>query len=346
MEQELESFPVIKKEAFDNLSKRQRENWILDTAECLQRLGFPIYKFSHQERLDKFFDLKRVDSKTVLKTKDGIPFVSQNFTGLTLAWHYFPYHWGVPITRKKSPVEAFNDLGTLIKVIRKTLLWKDFNAPSFRSMIRVYSGVQSVSNFRPTAAKCLYDTFLDENSVVWDMSCGFGGRLLGALSSKKIQTYIGTDPSPEAQEGLHRIKEDFAFLGKEVQLHQMGSEQFHPEKESLDFCFTSPPYFDKEMYSSNEDQSYLKFKSINSWRDFFLYNTLESCYLGLKPGKYCLINIANISNNKLLERDTVRIAKKIGFELEATWKLDLSQMMGKNHVKVGCKQEPIFVFRK
>ena len=55
-----------------------------------------------------------------------------------------------------------------------------------------YSGTQSVSNFRPTVfTKLIYEKF--GGDVVWDMSCGWGGRLLGFLSTSNTKQYIGTD---------------------------------------------------------------------------------------------------------------------------------------------------------
>ena len=63
-----------------------------------------------------------------------------------------------------------------------------------RQSLKIYNGISSVSNFRPTAAKYIYDTY-GGDGVTWDMSCGWGGRLLGALSSNSIKKYIGTEPS-------------------------------------------------------------------------------------------------------------------------------------------------------
>ena len=39
------------------------------------------------------------------------------------------------------------------------------------------------------------------------MSCGYGGRLLGAIAADV--NYIGTDPCTETFEGLKQIKEDW-----------------------------------------------------------------------------------------------------------------------------------------
>ena len=81
------------------------------------------------------------------------------------------------------------------------------------------------------------------------MSCGWGGRLLGALSSKKIRHYIGTEPSSKTYNGLLKMSKDFDYIKKKVNIYRQGSEEYTPKKESLYLCFTSPPYFDTEKYS-------------------------------------------------------------------------------------------------
>ena len=44
------------------------------------------------------------------------------------------------------------------------------------------------------------------------MSCGWGGRLLGALSSSNVKKYIGTEPSTETFKGLKQIQKDFNYI--------------------------------------------------------------------------------------------------------------------------------------
>ena len=54
-----------------------------------------------------------------------------------------------------------------------------------------------------------------------------------------------------------------------------------------------------------------------------------------------LINIANTPKYDFIEKETIRIAKELGFVQEDTLQLTLSSVMG-----AGYKYEPIFVFRK
>jgi DNA modification methylase len=130
-------------------------------------------------------------------------------------------------------------------------------------------------------------------------------------------------------------------LTKSVELHKLGSEVYEPKRESLDLCFTSPPYFDTEKYSDEPTQSYIKYPTKEEWINGFLQKTIENCYRGLKGNKYMLINIANTPKYKFIEEETIRISKELGFKKEKTIELTLSSVMG-----AGYKYEPIFVFKK
>ena len=89
-----------------------------------------------------------------------------------------------------------------------------FTENRLRQSLKIYTGTQSVSNFRPTAKKLIYEKFGGE--VVWDMSCGWGGRLLGFLSTSNTKHYIGTEPSTRTFDGLLEMKKDFRILGKKL----------------------------------------------------------------------------------------------------------------------------------
>ena len=105
----------------------------------------------------------------------------------------------------------------------------------------------------------------------------------------------------------------------------MGSEEYRPDKNSLDFAFTSPPYFDTEKYSNESTQSYLKFPTINKWKDKFLKKTIQNMYYGLKTNKFCALNVANVRGvYETFEDDTVELAKEVGFKLVDTFYYKLS----------------------
>ena len=121
----------------------------------------------------------------------------------------------------------------------------------------------------------------------------------------------------------------------------MRSEEYRPDKNSLDFAFTSPPYFDTEKYSETETtQSYLKYSNINAWKEDFLRKTLENVHYGLKPNKFCAFNVADVKSYETFEKDTKQIASEVGFKLVDTFDLRLSSQAN------DYKAEPIFIFKK
>jgi hypothetical protein len=308
-----------------------------------RRHGFPHYQIHENEKHQHMRKIQRFDVDTIFKDNKII----QTMHGLRLAWTYFPYFWEIQCGNAKlTPMETFLDDDKFKSVIRKCWTWclkhgdgiSIFHENRLRQSLKIYSGTQAVSNFRPTAAKLIYEKY--GGDVIWDMSCGWGGRLIGFLASSR-KKYIGTEPSSRAFEGLKKIKKDFNYLTKTVELHKLGSEVFEPDKESLDLCFTSPPYFDTEKYSDEPTQSFKKYPTADEWVNGFLQKTIENCYNGLKPNKYMLINIANTPKYKFIEEETVRISKELGFKQEQTIELTLSSIMG-----AGYKYEPIYVFVK
>ncbi len=57
---------------------------------------------------------------------------------------------------------------------------------------------------------------------------------------------------------------EYFDLSKSVNLIQEGSEFFVGDENSLDLCWSSPPYYDQEYYSDDDSQAY------NKGEDYFL----------------------------------------------------------------------------
>ncbi len=316
-----------------------------------RRHGFPHYKIRKDEKHKHMKKLQKFDVSTILDGKQII----QTMHALRLAWSYFPFFWEIKCGNSmKSPMETFNDDKGFKSTIRKCWKWElkhwggenpdsepyKFHENRLRQSIKIYTGTQSVSNFRPTAAKLIYEKY-GGDGVIRDMSSGWGGRLLGFLSSSNTKHYIGTEPSTRTYKGLLQMSEDFSYISKKVDIYKQGSEDFIPKKTSIDLCFTSPPYFDTERYSDESTQSYIKFPTEDKWMNTFMRKTMENCYYGLKESGYMLINIANTPKHKFIEEGTIRVAEETGFTHEDTLQLTLSAVMGD-----GYKYEPVFVFKK
>jgi hypothetical protein len=318
-----------------------------DVALLISKLrgrGFPHYELSDDERLKDFSTFLAYDRSALIA--DGV--VWQTLHAMGLLWSYFPHHWAIKCGKMLTPLDIWEDDALFHRAILSRIKWGGYDiagdgTPNMtpaqvRKAIRTASGTQRVSNFRPTAAAAIYDRFA--RGVVWDMSCGFGGRLLGAIASDRVTGYIGTDPSAKTMVGLRQIAEDFGG-NKAIELHQIGSEEFTPTAGSVSLCFTSPPYFNTEAYANEETQSAVRFKTASAWRDGFLRQTLRNCYQALEEGGHMVINIADVKSYPELVFDTEALALHIGFRQLDTLRLALSSMN-----KGGFKFEPILVFVK
>ena len=252
---------------------------------------------------------------------------------------------------------------------------------------------QYAVNFPPLTAKYLYEKFTkhiqnQERILIYDPSAGWGGRLLGAMSINDEMNihYIGTDPNTDhsTENGRTKYHEFADFFNTQTnrsyglfpkthsyEIFQQGSEVIHEDKKfqsyrgKLDLIFTSPPYFAKEAYSEDEEQSYKKFSQYDSWREGFLKKTLETCVEWLNNDRYLLWNIADaVFDGEMLplEKDSIDILTDLGMHYLGKLKMSLAQMPGgnrideetglpkaKNFCKVNgiwLKYEPVLIFYK
>ena len=259
--------------------------------------------------------------------------------------------------------------------------------PKILQVFRLSCGQPAV-NFPALTAKYLYETYtshVDEPITIYDSSSGWGGRIIGAMSTRKKAHYVGTDPNPDTS-GRYQAVADFyndncidnfsdtfqKFFEVEKQSNTYevftdGSElignnpEFQKYKGKLDIVFTSPPYFNREQYSQDENQSFKAYSEYDDWRDNFLKPTLTTAYEYLKNDRYILWNIADIKIGESLyyplEQDSIDILEELGCEYKGKLKMLMTRMVGLDPTKSGIKNavkhngkaykfEPIFVFYK
>jgi hypothetical protein len=328
------------------LSIVQNEKFVEATFREYRTKGFPYYTFSPEQKYQKLTQLMNYNHIDVI---DGRT-IRQTMHGLALAWSYFRHSWSVRCGAMKTPLEVFESDHDLRAAIAKRMKYGNgrITDAEVRKAVRSYSGAQGVSNFRPSAAASIYHTFLPKaGGKVWDMSSGFGGRLLGAIACDRVTRYVGTEPCSQTMTGLRTMARELGRDGLEIELHKMGSEDFLADRNSFDLCFSSPPYFDTEKYSRESTQSYLRFPNRESWLNGFLGTTLDNCWCGLKPSGRLIINIANVTSYPTLEEEFVAMACSRGWRLEGKLRYALSRMMGTRKSNDGSfKYEPIFIFGK
>lgn len=134
------------------------------------------------------------------------------------------------------------------------------------------------------------------------------------------------------------------FLGL---LYADGSENFYKEeyKEKVQLAFSSPPYFNLEVYNNGENQAY----SNNQYIDFingWWKKTVQNIVKMLKPGGIFALNmIEHLDGFNILE-DMSGIMLKNGLKEIDRFQIQLSRNKAFMNANGKHKYEPILIFQK
>ena len=213
-----------------------------------------------------------------------------------------------------------------------------------------------VGNFCPKTARSIYERYRNgrHSLNILDTSMGFGSRMLGALLSG--HSYYGIDPNKKLNESLHdclQFLKDNNQLesSQECMLYCQGSETFIPALENkCDVMFTSPPYFNLEIYSEDECESTKNYDNYENWLERFVKPTVDNITRYMRKGGIVMINIKNMTRNarKPLFDDWMKIMKDHP-SLEYLETFEISHQTPRHYREEnqykGFK-EPVMVFRK
>ena len=304
-----------------------------------------------------------VPSGMLLLRREGVVFITGNCgagIGTGLCRWLFPNLFDTPsahdLTKKDAETQYKKFLNDeyLKRAIKFCYSYKD-GCPTPTS---VEGGLRLVgsapSNFRPMNAKAVYERFCPKGGTIYDFCSGFGGRMLGALSSKNNYRYVGTDPCTETMYHLHELGEYIEMVtGREdsYELHCCGSEVFRGPANSIDFAFSSPPYFNLEVYSDEPTQCYNKFPKLEEWLEGYVRATIKNIYHMLKPGHFYAVNIADFKvgggGEVAYVDEWKRISAEEGMPLFDTVYLGVTARAGSAEQAAGeLKKENIMVFKK
>nr|QQV29619.1 hypothetical protein K-LCC10_0364 [Kaumoebavirus] len=168
----------------------------------------------------------------------------------------------------------------------------------------VYALGQEATEFKVTVAMAMIKKFNAKRLL--DISAGRGVRLFAALVSQ-LEYYTACDPDL----GLIPIHNSIVEAVKESKLDRVGSAHtkvqicYQPfedmELEALecreyDLVFTSPPYFNLEIYSEAETQSVSRYSEVDSWLNGFLFPAIRKAWSLLVSGGTMAININDIND--------------------------------------------------
>ena len=149
-----------------------------------------------------------------------------------------------------------------------------------KQVFNLYYG--SIHIFRPINALKVYKQF-NPNTIL-DFTMGWGGRLLAA-TLLHIPKYIGIDYNTKLMEPYEKMTDILKKDTKtKIELHFQNSLLFDYSKIEYDMVFTSPPFYNKEIYGEKET-----YKTKEEWDEQFYKPIFQKTWDHLKPGgTYCL----------------------------------------------------------
>jgi hypothetical protein len=267
--------------ALKTMPENNRKELLEPIVNKLMDLGF-IYP-DDDNLLEQYNDL--VECQVDLTT---VQLNNQHRLGNSIC-RYFCHSFFHSKTREECSIfEAYGGKEKITKVVSNKLLdgrgSYNFSPMTMIDEVRDMRLSGYISLFKPAIAKYICLKYSNPGDVVGDYSSGFGGRLLGAMSCGR--KYIGTDPLTAVE--LQNMINYFNF--KDCEVIQIGSEYYRGEENSVDLYWSSPPYYDLEIYSDSLSQSYNK--GINYFYNKYWRDTLENIKWMLKPGKYFGVNVS------------------------------------------------------
>ncbi len=172
-----------------------------------------------------------------------------------------------------------------------------------------------VSIFDPVVSEVMFSWFMPERGRILDPFAGSLAR--GGVAAALGHDYTGIEIRKEQIETNER---KLAELGLAATYHHADAKQANailPPDATYDLIFTSPPYYDLEIYSEragdiSAKQTYAEF--LGDYSSIF-----EQAVSRLRPNRFVILELGEIRDERGFYRnflgDTVALMKRLGFDL-------------------------------
>lgn len=252
----------------------------------------------------------------------------------------------------------FNHDNKLKRAIKLAYVHRDEGADTvipknIRRALELVNG-GTIQNFKPMNARAVWEHICPVfRGSVLDFSSGYGGRMLGAMTSNMQYHYTGLDPNTRTFQGLEALGEliqsERPWSG--FSMNCIPSEEFEPLPRFYDAAFSSPPYFNLETYTDEPTQCMNRYQELDAWFEGYVVPTLQQIRLGLVADGIYAVNIADYKNGKEsfeIVNPWIKLSEKMGFRHVETVDMILNVRpgVGNNKLEKAYKSEGIYIFRK
>jgi DNA modification methylase len=173
----------------------------------------------------------------------------------------------------------------------------------------------AISMFPRQILDQLLDFYTEDGDWFFDPFAGHNSRMEPAFL--KGRNYIGWDCSKEFmkfnREVATRLMKEHPNKKNVIILKEGDSRNVDTPDNTMDFCFSSPPYWNIEWYGDEPEQL-----GKLSYEDFMknITKIYAHCFRVLRPGKFCIINVNDFRKGGeyySYHVDTVNALKSVGF---------------------------------
>jgi len=331
-------------------------------AELVERYPLPVPEVPHDKAMSEYAKLEAyinevVDIPAAIRGEPyKYPVLENSWKwkniGMQIADKFFlEERLQASHRRYRSPAAAWGDVGGRRTAFNALVALKKPHVDAKMVLTGFKLRLHIAGNFRPTIAKGMYDLF--KSKRVLDFSAGYGGRFVGFWASN-AEHYIGIDPNISLQKPYEKLSnwlQEFWHRDKSFEFVWKPAEDVdYSQFKDLDLVFTSPPYFDLERYSQEDTQSWKRYKAIDSWKEQFLFKTIEKVYPSVRKGGHIAINICDSPSHEEMKicDDLCDFAvNKLKMKPLPAIKMLLTNRPG-NNIKPGFSRisEPIWLFEK
>ena len=329
-------------------------------SDAIDQLPMPMRTITKEEAMDAFQSLKDLDEQSLFIDTpffsrydykyDSTDTIIKSSSVGNKASDYFHQEnrWKCDSINAPSPYRSW-----YIKKFRMTMLnalWSlkgtKVDTKTLRSCIALRKYI--ASQFRPSAAKAVYNKF--ESVNVLDFSSGWGDRLAGFCASNAT-SYTGIDPNQTLVQGY---KDQIKMYGgnKTIDMNVGKAQEFPDTGNTYDTIFTSPPYYNIERYTQEEDQSFKEFRKFDDWMNKFMFATIDNMWDRLETSGHLILNISDVYSNHTINQICDRMNDKIQQKTGATYVGCIGYEMRKRpnsgalKDKVGSFAEPTWIWKK
>lgn len=320
---------------------------------------FPYKKLfiSKETILERFDNLKKYKAKY-----SSEPYTITNIPSLRpIDLWYYPIKIYLNIVTKESDYEKYNEISDYFTETSRVLA-KRYNAKSLMEYWEqdkhkllnltpkeqreyLYKTYPEVNTFRPSNLVAIIKKFKPHS--ILDMSAGWGDCLIACLA--KNVDYLGVDPN--TNNDYQSVINFFSHTSK-AKVICSPFEKVDLQNEKFDMMFSSPPYFNLEIYNDEASQSH----HIKNWYNDFLMFSIKKIWQHLNIGGYLIMVINDGGGNKYVQRmirdtNTFWDAKYLGVISYGTkshqpmWIWQKIEGL-KVHIKMDILQKEIIIFYK